>query len=132
MKTIAIGSGIAAFAVLAGSALADTSPTVTEKFAEMDINTDGAVTVGEYTAYAGAAGFDEDEAELQFAVMAGDDGILAVEELAAIMAVEKDASDWESSTSVEVLDEGDGAARGEVDVEVETSLTTSDAEGSES
>ena len=80
MKTIAIGSGIAAFAVLAGSALADTSPTVTEKFAEMDINTDGAVTVGEYTAYAGAAGFDEDEAELQFAVMAGDDGILAVEE----------------------------------------------------
>lgn len=132
MKTIAIGSGIAAFVALAGTAFADSGPTATEKFAEMDINTDGAVTVAEYTAYAGAAGFDEDEAELQFAVMAGDDGILAVEELEAIMAVEKDASDWETSTDVEVLDEGDGAASGEVDVDVETSLTTSGDEGSES
>jgi hypothetical protein len=48
------------------------------------------------------------------------------------MAVEKDASDWETSTDVEVLDEGDGTASGEVDVDVETSLTTSDDEGSES
>lgn len=132
MKTIAIGSGIAAIVALAGAAFADSGPTATEKFAEMDINTDGAVTVGEYTAYAGAAGFNEDEAELQFAVMAGDDGILAIEELEAIMAVEKDARDWETSTSVEVIEKADEAASGEVDVEVETSVTTSGDEGSES
>ncbi|MCI4644193.1 MAG: hypothetical protein MRY64_05370 [Hyphomonadaceae bacterium] len=123
MKTTVIGSGLVAAMALAGAAFADTSPTATEKFAEMDINTDGAVTVAEYTAYAGAAGFNEDEAELQFAVMAGDDGVLAIEELEAIMEVEKNASDWEESESTE-MDDGEA--------EVEAEITLSDDTASES
>ena len=110
MKITAFGMGIAAALALAGAALADSgTPTASEKFAEMDVNTDGAVTVGEYAAYAGASGFDEEEAELQFAVMAGDDGVLEIAELEAIMDVEKNEADWKSSTTVDVIEEADSA-----------------------
>lgn len=127
MKTVLIGSGVVAAFALAGAAFADNADgasKATEKFAEMDVNTDGAVTSEEYVAYAAeAGGLEASEAELQFAVMAGDDGILALEELAAIMEVEKNASDWEASATSDMETETD---------ETGAEAASSDHSGSES
>ena len=101
MKKAMIGTGAFAAFMLAGAAFADGHGGPADKFTMMDADGDGAVTAAEFTTYATAQGGDATEAELQFAVMAGDDGILTIEELEAVMAVQEKAYDWEASTKTE-------------------------------
>ncbi|MEM1151375.1 MAG: hypothetical protein AAGI03_12590 [Pseudomonadota bacterium] len=98
MKKAMIGTGVLAACLWAGAAAAEGAA---DKFTAMDTDGDGAVTSSEFTTYATAHGSDAAEAELQFAVMAGDDGILTIEELEAVMAVQEKADDWEASTQTE-------------------------------
>ncbi|MEM1106383.1 MAG: hypothetical protein AAGH87_08315 [Pseudomonadota bacterium] len=98
MNKAMIGTSALAAFVFAGAALADGHGGPADKFIAMDADGDGAVTSAEFTTYAAAAGHDTTEADLQFAVMAGDDGVLTVEELEAVMAVQEKADDWEAST----------------------------------
>ena len=62
-----------------------------DKFSAMDADGDNAVTEAEFVTYA-TAGDDmsADEASLQFAVIAGSDGVLTREELDAVMEVRTD------------------------------------------
>ncbi|MEO0816242.1 MAG: hypothetical protein AAFX86_02940 [Pseudomonadota bacterium] len=101
MKNAMIGTGAVAVFMLAGAAFADGHGGPADKFTSMDTDGDGAVTSAEFTTYATANGADAAEAELQFAVMAGEDGILTIEELEAVMAVQEKADDWEASTAME-------------------------------
>ncbi|MEL6663810.1 MAG: hypothetical protein AAFR33_12490 [Pseudomonadota bacterium] len=101
MKKAMIGTGAVAAFVFAGAAFADAHGGPADKFTSMDIDGDGAVTSAEYVSYAAVEGGDAAEAELQFAVMAGDDGVLTIEELEAVMAVQEKADDWEASTTPE-------------------------------
>jgi Ca2+-binding EF-hand superfamily protein len=100
MKDAMIGTGAMAALMLAGAAFADSQGSAADKFTAMDADGDGAVTSAEFTSYASASGHDAADAELQFAVMAGDDGVLTIEELEAVMAVREKADDWEASTEV--------------------------------
>jgi len=100
MKEAMIGTGALATLMLAGAAFADGPGSAADKFTAMDGDGDGAVTASEFTSYASASGHDAADAELQFAVMAGDDGVLTIEELEAVMAVREKADDWEASTEV--------------------------------
>ncbi|MEM8636529.1 MAG: hypothetical protein AAGF33_16295 [Pseudomonadota bacterium] len=77
---------IAAVGFGCGAALAETT---TETFATMDANTDGLVSESEFIAYATTReGHTLDEASAKFASIAGDDGLLSLGELQAVLSRE--------------------------------------------
>ncbi|MEM9669070.1 MAG: hypothetical protein AAF950_09115 [Pseudomonadota bacterium] len=73
----------AVFAISLGSATAETT---SETFASMDANTDGLVSEAEFVSYSTTRkGHTLDEASAKFASIAGDDGLLSLAELLAVM-----------------------------------------------
>ena len=69
-----------------GVASAETS---TEIFATMDVNTDGLVTESEFITYATTReGHTLEDASAKFASISGDDGLLSLRELQAVLSRE--------------------------------------------
>ncbi|MEM9740884.1 MAG: hypothetical protein AAF829_13575 [Pseudomonadota bacterium] len=101
MKSALFGTGVMTAFMLAGAALAEVRGNPADTFTMMDTDGDGSVTATEFTTYATSKGEESGEAELQFAVMAGDDGVLTIGELEAVMAVQEKADDWKASTKTE-------------------------------
>lgn len=124
MKNAMIAGGFTA-ALLAGAAFAG---DYAEKFAEMDSDGDTIVTEAEFTAYKTADGeTTAEEAASKFAVLAGTDGELTLDELTAAMEVEKDSEDWDKSRT---MDPGDTEAEGETTADVDAEIeVTEESEG---
>lgn len=75
-------------AVFLGGSIAASAETVAEKFAAMDTDASGLVSVAEFVTYATSDGqHTATEAQAKFAELAGDDGALSLEELEAAYAV---------------------------------------------
>lgn len=98
MNKTVFGAATLAALVFGGASIAQDA---SDKFVNMDGNGDGTVSSSEYTTYATASGISPEEAELQFAVLAGDDGVLERAEYDAVMEVEDAAKDWDASTTIE-------------------------------
>lgn len=106
MKKAIFTAATAAF-VLAPMALADDHA---DKFTMMDANGDAAVTEAEFVTYATATGEVTDgEASLQFAVLAGRDGVLTREEFDAAMSVKEDAAVDRDTADISGMDSADPA-----------------------
>ncbi|MEM7662997.1 MAG: hypothetical protein AAF292_12195 [Pseudomonadota bacterium] len=79
-------AGLITLAAVAFGYGASVAETTTETFASMDANTDGLVSEAEFIAYATTReGHTLDEASAKFASIAGDDGLLSLGELQAVM-----------------------------------------------
>lgn len=88
---------IAAIA-LGGSLSASAEGTVAEKFAAMDTDASGLVSVAEFVTYATSSGkHTAEEAQTKFAELAGDDGALSLAELEAAYAKKEEAAETHSS-----------------------------------
>ena len=82
----------AAAIIVGGYFTANAEGTVAEKFAAMDADASGLVSVAEFTAYATASGkHTAEEAQAKFIKLAGDDGALSLAELEAAYAEKKPA-----------------------------------------
>jgi Ca2+-binding EF-hand superfamily protein len=80
-----------------GSFTASAEGTVAEKFAAMDTDASGLVSVAEFVTYATGSGkHTEEEAQAKFAEIAGDDRALSLVELEAAYA-KKEAAETHSS-----------------------------------
>ncbi|MEO0465881.1 MAG: RNA polymerase subunit sigma-70 [Pseudomonadota bacterium] len=98
MKKAIITAAAVAF-TCGGFAFADIEG---DTFAAMDADGDAAVTEAEFTAFVTADGeITGDEASLQFAVLAGEDGVLLREEYDAVMGVKEDAADYGDTSSAD-------------------------------
>ena len=85
-----------ALVVTGAFALAAHAGDPAEKFAEMDVDTDGLVTDAEFLSWTSAnTDYTVEEASAKFAELAGEDGVLTLDELEAAMA----AKDAESKTA---------------------------------
>lgn len=95
MKKAILSAAVAAM-VLTPAALANDHG---DKFSKMDTNGDASVTEAEFVAYVTADGeVSGDEASLQFAVLAGQDGVLTREEFDAAMADHTDHAESGDAT----------------------------------
>ena len=84
----------AAAIAIGGCFTAHAEGTVAEKFAAMDADASGLVSVAEFTAYATASGkHTAEEAQAKFAELAGDDGALSLAELEAAYGEKKPAKE---------------------------------------
>jgi len=87
-------------AMMAGGAMVANADTVSDKFAAMDTNADGGVTLAEFVTYATSDGkHTAEEAGTKFAEISGDDGLLTLEELEAAYAEKEETPTHEGGGS---------------------------------
>lgn len=90
---------LAAAIFIGGALTANAEGTVAEKFASMDVDSNGSVNAAEFVTYVTSSGkHSAAEAQAKFAELAGDDGALSLEELEAAYA-EKEPAEGEPTES---------------------------------